>query len=388
MAAARLHRPLEFGSSANVIVFIHSVKYQSVPPRKLPRRAVKRPITLCLVVAIREIAAAAGVSVATVSRALNTPGAVRHQVRERVLNVAEELGYRPNGVARSLRIRRTLTFGAVVPTIANPHFAEAVRAMQDAAMEQGYSLLIGNSDDDPSREEAMLGTFLDRRVDGVVLTPTSLQTGPAPALRALADSGTPFVVMDRALPYLDVDRVLVDTRGGARGAVAHLATRGHRRIALIAGPPLAWTAQEKLMGYYEGLLAAGLPADSELVLTGAVNSPSEYTAHGGEARAEDLLRLCPVPDAVLVANNLMTLGVYRVLLRRRVAVPDELAVIGFDNADWTDVVRPSLTVVAQPTYQLGRRAVEVLLERVSGTERPPLPAVHLLPTRLVVRESS
>ncbi|MCA1647580.1 MAG: LacI family transcriptional regulator [Chloroflexi bacterium] len=331
---------------------------------------------------MREIAHEVGVSTATVSRALNSPERVRPAVRERVAAAALRLGYRPNRVARSLRTQRTYTLGVVVPTITNPYFADAVRAMQDVASECGYTLLVANSDHQPAKEEAALATFGDHRVDGLILVSTSREAAPSAVLNGLLQNRTPIVVVDRALPYLDVSRVLVDTRGGARGAIQHLVDRGRRRIAFIAGPAGVWTAEEKLMGYYEGLLAANIPADPELLL------PGDYTVESGESRAVDLIAMRSRPNAVLIANNLMTLGALRVLLQAGVAIPRDLAIVGFDDVAWTDVVRPTLTVVAQPTQELGRQAIDVLLARIAHPELPPKQPVHLLPTKLIVRQSS
>ncbi|MGH2355044.1 MAG: LacI family DNA-binding transcriptional regulator [Chloroflexota bacterium] len=331
---------------------------------------------------IREIAAEGGVSVATVSRVLNGTGNVIAGLRQRVVVAADQLGYRPNGVARSLRLRRTTTLGAVIPTITNPYFTDSVRAMQDAAAGYGYTLLVANSDRDPAKEETALTTLLDRRVDGVVLVSAALAPAPSPALRAFLESGTPLVAMDRALPSLDLDRVVVDTRGGAREAVAHLVQRGRRRIACIAGPPSISTATEKLAGYRDGLADAGLPFEPALVL------PGDYTLESGEAQARALLTLQPRPDAVLIANNLMMLGAFRVLLRRDVAIPDQVALVGYDDVAWTDAVRPALSVVAQPSYELGRRAVELLVARLSGRRTEPQSIIEILPTNLIVRESS
>jgi LacI family transcriptional regulator len=341
---------------------------------------------------IRDLAAEAGVSVATVSRVLNGTGNVDAALRQRVVAAAARLAYRPNGVARSLRLQRTTTLGAVIPSITNPYFTDAVRAMQDAAAAHGYTLLVANSDRDPAKEEAALTTLLDRRVDGVVLVSAAGDPRPSPALRALLESGTPLVAVDRALPSLDLDRVLVDTRAGARDAVAHLAARGRRRIALIAGPPTISTAAEKLAGYRDGLTGAGLPFDPALVL------PGDYTLESGETQAAALLDLSPRPDAVLIANNLMSLGALRVLLRRDADVPAGLAVVGYDDVPWTEAVRPALTVVAQPTYDLGRRAVELLVWRLGRRARKgapearegrhDAPITEVLPTTLVVRESS
>jgi LacI family transcriptional regulator len=331
---------------------------------------------------IRDIAAEAGVSVATVSRVLNETAKVNLQLRQRVLAAAARVGYRPNGIARSLRLQRTNSLGVVIPTITNPYFTDAVRAMQDAAGRQGYTLLVTNSDRDPAKEEAALLTLLDRRVDGVVLVSAALDPEPSPALQTFLDSGTPLVVMDRALPRLELDRVLVDTRAGAREAVLHLARQGRRRIAFIAGPPSISTAAEKLAGYGDGLAAAGLAFDPQAVL------PGDYTLESGEVQAQALLAMQPQPDGLLIANNLMTLGALRVLLRRDVAIPERLAVVGYDDVPWTEAVRPALSVVAQPTYELGRRAIERLIERTSGRLAAGPPVTEILPTSLIVRESS
>ena len=332
---------------------------------------------------IKEIAQESRVSIATVSRVLNGAATVDPTLAEQVLKAAARLGYRPNGVARSLRLRRTMTLGAVIPTITNPYFTDAVRAMQDAATAAGYTLLVANSDRDPAKEDAALTTLLDRRVDGLVLVSSAsaaADAAPSPALRAVLDAATPIVAMDRALPSLLCDRVVVDTRAGASGAVRHLVERGRRRIAFIAGPPSISTAAEKRLGYEEALRAAGLPLDPALVL------PGDYTLESGEAMAERLLRLDPPVDAVLVANNLMTLGVLRVLLRRDVRIPERLAMIGYDDVAWTVAVRPALTVVSQPTYELGQEAIRLLLERMAAPHAAP--EVRALATTLIVREST
>jgi len=331
---------------------------------------------------IKQIAAEAGVSIATVSRVINGRETVDPRLRKQVLEAIDRLDYRPNGIARSLRLRRTTTLGAVIPSIMNPYFTEVVRAMQDTATTYGYTLLVTNSDRDVKKEEATLATFLDRQIDGVVLVSAATGSEPSAALRALLDHGTPIVALDRALTYLDLDQVTVDTRSGARAAVAHLVARGRRQIAFIAGPPSIFTASEKLAGYRDGLAEAGLPGDDALVF------PGDYTIESGEAQALALLALRPRPDALLVANNLMTLGAIRVLLRQQVAIPREIAVVGYDDVPWTDVVRPTVTVVSQPTHELGKRAIELLVARLTGDGPPTARANEVLPTTLIVREST
>src|SRR3712207_3911404 len=221
-------------------------------------------------VGIREIAAAAGVSVATVSRVLNEQGNVDPRLREQVRAAASRLGYRPNVVARSLRLKSTRTIGVVLPTIVNPYFTTAARAMQDAAAERGYVLLVANADRDQAKEELELTALHDRRIDGVVLVSALVE--PSPALLGLLDQGVPVVQMERVVAGLDVDCVIVDARGGIRQAVENLAGRGRRRIAFLANPPRIWTGEEKRDGYEEGLVAAGLPIDPSLVIPGGSNA--------------------------------------------------------------------------------------------------------------------
>lgn len=331
---------------------------------------------------IKQIAAEAGVSIATVSRVINGRETVDPRLRDQVLEAIDRLDYRPNGIARSLRLRRTATLGAVIPSITNPYFTEVVRAMQDTATEYGYTLLVTNSDRDVAKEEAALAIFLDRQVDGVVLVSAATGSEPSVALRALLDHGTPIVALDRALTYLDLDQVTVNTRSGAREAVAHLVARGRRRIAFLAGPPSIFTATEKLAGYRDGLAEAGLPEDDALIF------PGDYTVESGETQALALLALRSRPDALLVANNLMTLGAIRVLLRQQIAIPQEIAVVGYDDVPWTDVVRPTVTVVSQPTYELGKRAIELLVARLTRDGVAPSRANEVLPTLLIVREST
>jgi LacI family transcriptional regulator len=330
-------------------------------------------------IGIRQIAAEVGVSVATVSRVLNGQANVDVRLREQVLAVAERLGYRPNGVARSLRLRATRAIGVVIPTIINPYFTTAFCAMQDAAAERGYVLLLGNADRDVVKEEAELMALMDRQVDGVVLVSGLVE--PSATVLQMLQWGVPVVAMERIVQGLPVDHVIVDARGGMRLAVEHLAERGRRRIAFIANPPGIWTGETKRAGYHDGLEAVGLPFDPALVVPGG-NDPID-----GERAAEAMLALSPRPDAVIIGNQQMGLGALRAIIRHGVRIPDDLAIVGSDAA-WADIVRPALTVITQPSGAIGRRAVELLLERIAdpGAERPPV--LEVIPAGLIVRDST
>lgn len=329
-------------------------------------------------VGIREIARESGVSIATVSRVLQGNARVSRDLRAKVEEVVRRLNYRPNFSARTLRMQKSNTVGVVVPHIGNAHFSDAVRAIQDVASNEGYTALIVNSDGEPEQELAALRTLQARQVDGIILVSAS-PTGTK-ALTSTIDRGVPVLAMDRAIRGASVDQVLVNTRAGTREAVLHLAGNRCSRIALLAGPSGLWTASEKFKGYLEGLKEAQLEFDPDLVL------PGDYSFESGENQALALLDLKPRPDALIVANNLMTLGAMRVFLRQGVGIPGELALVGYDDALWTDVVRPTVTVVSQPTYELGAVSIRTLLARLANRSAEPKQVV--LDTRLIVRESS
>lgn len=331
-------------------------------------------------VGIRDIAAAAGVSVATVSRVINGHPSVSAKMRDRVEAIVARLAYRPNIIARSLRTQKSASLGVVVPNISNAHFTDAVRAMQDQAEAYSFTILVMNSDNSPEREATALRSLIERQVDGIALTSASVK--PTATLRTVLAAGIPVVAMDRIVRDPRLDRVTVDTRAGTREAVLHLAATGRRRIAFIAGPAGVSTATEKWRGYRDGLRRAGLDYDADRVL------PGDYSSAGGERQARALLELPTKPDALVVANNLMALGAMRALLRSPLRIPAELAVFGYDDTGWTDVIRPTLSVVAQPTADLGRQTVRLLWQRITGRRRSKRGQSIVLPTTLILREST
>ncbi|MDR7485301.1 MAG: LacI family DNA-binding transcriptional regulator [Armatimonadota bacterium] len=326
---------------------------------------------------LRDVARRAGVSVAAAARALGGYGYTSAATREKVLRAAHALDYHPNAIARSMIKGRTQTLGVIVSDNANPFFASVVRGIEDAVLGKGYAIMLCNADEDPAKEAIYLQTVRQKRVDGLVISPSG---GPAAALRGLMDSGTPIVQVDRRLPRLATDAVLTDNRAGVRAAVEHLIRLGHRRIGILSGPRRLYTGRERLEGYLAAMRDAGLPVADGWVQEGNFKEASGYELVGrflGRGRR---------PTAIFIANNLMTIGALLGLKEAGVRIPEEMAVVGFDDMDWAPILTPPLTAVAQPGYHLGATAGRLLLERLAQSYRGK-PRTVVFQPRLVVRES-
>lgn len=326
---------------------------------------------------VQDVARHAGVSVATVSYVLNGTRFVSAGLRERVLAAVRELHYEPNAAARTLRSNRSHTLGLILPDLRNPFFTETVRGVEDVAEGHGYTVLLANSDEDPQREATHLRVLRAKHVDGLILAPAG---GAYPELDELVDMGFPLVLLDREVAGLGTSVVMLDNEAAARAAVDHLIRLGHERVGMIAGRPPISSTVDRQRGYRRALDEAGLAFDEQLVATGG------STIDGGKAAATILLEQPSPPTAIFSANNLMTIGAVMAIERHGLAVPGDVALVGFDDFPWADVFRPRLTTVAQPLYELGRTAAELVLKQLSGVGHDPERV--LLPGTLVVRDSS
>lgn len=329
-------------------------------------------------VTIRQVAEAAKVSQATAARALSGYGSVSPQAVAKVRAAAERLGYRPNRIAQALRLGSTHAIGLVAGDIENPFFASVARHLGDAVEKSGYALLVANSDEKVEREKRNVETLRAHLVSGLVIAPTAQHS--APHLEALAASGVPIVVVDRQVAGLEVDSVVVDNEEGGHRAVKHLLEAGHTRIGIVCDHLELGSTAERFAGYQRALQEHLLPPDGRFV---AVAGPSREGAH------EAVLRLLSLPDrptALFCSDTFMTSGALLAARELGLAMPDELSVVGFDDSDLLQITRPSVTTVQQPLPELGRRAGELLLERLQGEDAPPR---HVrLSTHLVVREST
>jgi LacI family transcriptional regulator len=292
-----------------------------------------------------------------------------------------ELDYTPNAAARMLTTKRAHTIGLIVSDIRNPFFASVARGVEDVAQEQGYTLVLCNSDEDAERETACLNALETRAVDGVLLASAGVADEH---LSRLVRAGYPIVLVDRDLPGLGAPAVLLDNEGAAYSAVVHMISRGHRRIAMLTGRAAISTTTERIAGYQRALREAGIEVDDRLVASGA------STSEGGVIAANTVLDVDEPPSAIFSGNNLMTIGALQAIGNRGLVVPDDVALVGFDDFPfpWSDAFRPHLTTVAQPTYELGRRAAEMLVQRLKRSSSASLAGRVVLDGKLVVRESS
>jgi LacI family transcriptional regulator len=329
---------------------------------------------------LRDVAAAAGVHPATASRALNpeTRLLVSEETARRVIAAAAAMGYRPNPVARSLRTRRSHSVGVLIPDLNNPIFPPIVRGLEDKLAAAGYVALLGNTDADANRERRLFEQMRARHVDGFVLATATLHD------RLLAEAAAaelPVVLMNRLAPDYSFPSVSVDNEQGSRMAVTHLARLGHTRIAHIAGPQEASTSVGRLRGFRDGMASHGLGVDEDLIAYAA-----RYTVEEGMRCGRELLAAHGDITAVAAANDMLAVGCYAALDEAGRQCPDDISVIGFNDMPFIDRLRPPLTSVRFPHYQLGTEAAQLLLERINGGGGP-VKILYLAP-EFIVRGST
>jgi len=325
---------------------------------------------------IYDVAREAKVSVFTVSAVINKKEHVGAVLRRRVEAAIRKLDYRPNSLAQSLARERTHTIGVVVPDISNPFFPMVVRGAEDVAQKHGYSVLLCNSDDRLAKEELYLELLLSKRVDGILLTKAAgdLSSG---IRRMITDMKVPFVLMMRSYPELTEDAVLTDDQKASFDAVSHLARVGHQRIAMVGGPLSVSNGRARLLGYRKALTANDLKYEPELVFEGDYRTDSGYKA--------GLSLLTRRPDAVFVANYLMTVGFLTAAQELGMHCPEDFGLVTLDDYPWLKLFNPPLTAVELPKYEVGRAATELLLERIAGKTSKPVTCKIM--SQLFVRES-
>ncbi len=326
-------------------------------------------------VTMQDIAAEAGVSVSTVSHVLNKTRRVDPKTAAAVEAAIQRTAYTPNSVARALVRASTRLVGVAISAISNHYFAEVAAGIEQMCAENGRTMLLADTHDIPEDELRVVRTLHERRPDGVILAPAAgAEQG---VLAYLRRQEIPTVLIDRCTDAA-FDQVAVENENAVAGLVAHLASHSHRRIGFVCGQPGLATTDERLAGYHRGLTEAGLRDDPALVVCG--NSQIA----GAREAADRLLDLPEPPTALIAANNLMTIGTLRAVRNRGLTIPADVAFAGFDDFDWSEIVIPRLTVLAQPCEQIGRQAMMLLLRRLE--DRSIAPCTLRLPPVLHIRE--
>ncbi len=331
---------------------------------------------------IIEVAERAKVSIATVSNVIRGTRRVSEDLTLRVRTAIQDLNYSPNEIARSLKIKQTRMLVLVLPDITNPFFPEIIRGAEDAAIERGYFLLTANTNEQTDRERRIMTALRSYRIDGILLASTEDARGHEVShIADVVNGGVSVVCLDRTVPDVETDAVLLDNVGGARECVLHLIEQGHRRIGIITGSLHLQTGYERLQGYKRALEQAGLPVVKQLIAEG------DFRAESGRVRATELLRLRSRPTAIFTCNGLMASGALGAFERLGVRYPEDVALATFDDIAVDHAFHAHLTAVIQPSYDMGYRAASILMDRIEGKLGEAPVTVRVRPS-LVLRDST
>jgi DNA-binding LacI/PurR family transcriptional regulator len=322
-----------------------------------PRKKRRQKITMS------QIAARAEVSVGTVSHVINSTAGVREPVRRRVHEAIAHFGYKPSLLARGLRRNQTTIVGMIIPDILNPFFPQVVRGVEDVLYKQAFRLMLCNADNDARKEQVYLDEFRAYRMAGMLVIP-SAESQLTSSVDASTLAELPIICLDRTAPGWKGDSITVENAEGTYQATRHLIQLGHRLIGTITGPLHVNNAIERLDGYKRALRDASIQVAPEYIVEGRFNRLSGYE------KALTLLRYSPCPTAIIAANDLVALGVLAAMQELGLRCPQDVSVVGFDDLELASLTNPPLASVAQPGYQMGARAAELLLDRIRGAESP------------------
>jgi len=328
---------------------------------------------------LKDVATKAGVSVAVASRVLGNYGYVSEENRLKVLKAAREIGYQPDVLARGLKTKKTYSIGVIISDVTTFFFTSVVRGIEDVASQGGYHVTLCNADEDPQKEKGYLEELYKRKVDGIILSATGKNLS---LVKKLIRSGMPIVLVDRKIDKLDTTQVVVDNKEGAYEAVKHLIKLGYQRIGVINGIKGIWTSEQRFAGYLDALEESELKIKPELIKYG------DFRVEGSKKAMVEFLGMKNPPEAVFVTNEAMTTGALLAMKEKKVKIPDDIAIVGFDDPIWAPLIEPPLTAVRQPSYSIGTIACQALLQRIEKTNRGR--SVHeeiVLKPKLTIRKS-
>jgi LacI family transcriptional regulator len=325
---------------------------------------------------LKEVAQLSGVSTATVSNALNETKYVSNEVRDKINAAIKELNYQPNIVAKSLRLQESRIIGVLISDVANPFFSIVVRGIEEELAKSNYSILLCNTESSLEKERKYLEVMIGKRVDGLIVSSAG-NTGDY--FRSLDKTGVPIVFLNRCPEFMNSDVIMTNNIQGAYSATEHLIRHGYGKIAIITGPFSISTGKDRLIGYKRALEDYGIVESGHLVKEGLFNIESGYD------KMKELMEQETKPDAVFISNNSMTLGAYKYLKETGIRIPDQVAVLGYDDPDWAEIVEPPITTVRQPAYQLGVQAANLMVGRIN--EKQVKREIMYMDTALIIRRS-
>ncbi len=327
---------------------------------------------------IKVIAEKAGVSTATVSRVLSGFPGVREKTKKKVMKITSELNYEVNGIARSLRQKKTYKIGVIVGNVLSQFYSILAKSIEDVAIKYGYSVILCNGDDDPEKELNYLKVLRSSRVDGIIIAPTGKNAG---YINNLMQSNIKIVLVDRLIEGVDCDAILVDNEKGSYTAVRYLIDKGYKKIAIIDGFIDRTTGKERLKGYLRALNENNIPRNDDFIKI------KDFKKRSGIVFANELLENKNKPEAIFVANLDLTLGAILSIKSLGLKIPDDIAVIGFDDSDWAQILEPPLTTISQPVYDLGSTAAEMLIKNMENNNSKKEKLIVTLNTKLIERGS-
>lgn len=326
-------------------------------------------------ITIKDIAERANVSISTVSRVLNNKEDVNDNTRKKIKKIIDELGYNPSGIARGLALKKTNTIGLIIPNITNPFFPEVAKGVESRAEELGYSVILYDTDNDFKKEKTALDLMKKNQVDGIVLSFNSVNKN---LINKAFDEKLPIVQIDRKINGLKCPSVLIDNFYSGYIAAKYLLDNGHSKIAHITGRKDIINSIERLLGYKKAFEEYNIQIKNKYIING------EQTIESGYEKMNELLRLDQIPTAVFVANDLMAIGAYEAIFNNGMNIPEDISIIGHDDINMASIIRPKLTTVMQPKYEMGVNAVDLLVELIRE-EKEITDKVYK--TRIIERQS-
>jgi len=330
---------------------------------------------------IHDIARELNIAASTVSRALNDNPLISEATREKIKKTAEKMGYRPNILAANFRTKRTHTIGVIVPLINRHFFSSVISGIEDVAYQQGFAVTISQSNDNFEKENRIAHTFFANRVDGLILS-IAMETTSFDHLKLFSERNIPLVFFDREVNEIEAHKIVVDDFGAAYKATKHLIDQGRKRIAMIGGPLNLKIYKNRQDGYCQALKDAGLNMEEP----GIINN--SLTREDGTRAIKKIMDSPAKPDAVFCANDTTALSSIIYLKNNGFKIPEDIAIVGFSNEPFSEVVTPSISTIKQPGFEIGKKAAELIINQIKLKKKPSSFETITMPTELIIRDSS